>query len=66
MTARTWDPAALVASTSMPLRAVARRLGVDPAILCRPLSGRQADDYACRLGTHPAVVWGTDWWEDDE
>lgn len=61
--ARTWDPAALVAAADMPLRALARRLGVDPAQLCRPLSDRQADEWACRIGLHPVFVWGTRWWE---
>lgn len=47
----------------MTLRALARRLGVDPAQLCRPLSDRQADEWACRIGLHPVFVWGTRWWE---
>lgn len=39
------------------LRSVARRLQVDPAVLCRPLTAAQADRYATRLGAHPAEVW---------
>ena len=23
---------------------------------------RRADEFACRLGMHPAEVWGDDWW----
>ena len=42
----------------MTLRALARRLGVDPAILCRPLSDAAADRYATAIGLHPAAVWG--------
>lgn len=61
--ARTWDPAELVAAAGVPLRAVARRLRIDPALLCRPLSDKQADRYACRLGLHPTAVWGLRWWE---
>jgi len=59
---RHWDPAPLVAATGLSLRAAARRLDVDPAILCRPPSDRQADAYATRLGLHPVDVWGTAWW----
>jgi hypothetical protein len=44
------------------LRTVARRLGVDPSLLCRPLSVNQADRYATKLGLHPAEVWGDTWW----
>lgn len=47
----------------MPLRALARRLNIDPAILTRPLTDRQADHYACQLGLHPVHIWGTTWWE---
>ena len=60
--AEQFDPSALVAVMEpMSLRAVARRLGVDPAMLCRPLSSTQADRYATRLGLHPGEVWGADW-----
>lgn len=58
----TYDPATLVAVVGEPLRSVARRLGVDPAALCRPLTDRQADRFATRLGMHPGAVWGADWW----
>lgn len=60
--APTYDPAPLIAAVDMPLRAIARRLGVDPAILCRPLTTNQADRFAIRLGLHPGQVWGADWW----
>jgi hypothetical protein len=43
------------------LRSVARRLQVDPAMLCRPLSAAQADRYATKLGAHPGEVW-PQWW----
>lgn len=58
----TYDPQALIAILDEPLRSVARRLDVDPAILCRPLTSRQADRFACKLGLHPGIVWGADWW----
>jgi hypothetical protein len=58
-----FDPQALVAAMGpLSLRAVARRLQVDPAILCRPLSATQADRYATRLGLHPGEVWGAQWY----
>lgn len=63
---RTLDPAPLVAASGGELRSLARTLGVDPAVLCRPLSMWQADRYACRIGIHPVDVWGADvWWNDD-
>lgn len=43
------------------LRSVARRLQIDPAVLCRPLSAGQADRYATALGAHPGEVW-PQWW----
>jgi len=56
--ATTWDPKALVAAMEpLSLRAVALRLHVDPAVLCRPLSDRQADRFALALGMHPVEVW---------
>lgn len=57
---RKLDPAPLVEAAGGGLRRVARRLGVDPAVLCRPLSIDQADRYACKLGIHPIDVWGQD------
>lgn len=58
-----FDPARLVAVMEpLSLRAVARRLQVDPAMLCRPLSASQADRYATMLGLHPGEVWGVDWY----
>jgi lambda repressor-like predicted transcriptional regulator len=59
---RVWDPAALLDATGMDLRPLARRIGVDPSILCRPLSDTQADRYCTLLGLHPAEVWGWVWW----
>ncbi|MGD9995657.1 MAG: hypothetical protein AB7L17_04455 [Ilumatobacteraceae bacterium] len=44
------------------LRTVARRLGIDPAVLCRPLSLGQADTFATKLGYHPGEVWGAAYW----
>jgi lambda repressor-like predicted transcriptional regulator len=64
-TPRKFDPAPLVAAGGGELRALARRLGVDPAILCRPLSVNQADKYAIAIGVHPTEVWGPDFWSDD-
>ena len=62
----TFDPAALIEATAGDsLRSVARRLGIDPALLCRPLSANQADRYATKLGLNPAEVWGTAWWGGD-
>jgi lambda repressor-like predicted transcriptional regulator len=59
------DPAPLVeACAPMTLRAVARALNVDPAVLCRPLPWPRADRYAVRLGFHPVEVWGTDFYAD--
>lgn len=64
--ASTFDPAALIDATAGDsLRSVARRLGIDPALLCRPLSASQADRYATRLGLNPAEVWGAAWWGGD-
>lgn len=61
------DPAPLVDATDMGVRPLSRRLGVDPAVLCRPISFAQADRFAVALGFHPADVWGDEWWagEDD-
>lgn len=61
------DPKALVDAvssldSSTSLRTVAASLGIDPSLLCRPLSYGQADRYACKLGLHPAEVWGAAWW----
>jgi len=62
VTPETFDPAPLVAAMEpMSLRAVARRLDIDPAMLCRPLTSAQADRFATRLGMHPIEVWGATW-----
>lgn len=59
----TYDPAALIAHLEPePLRSIARRLQIDPALLCRPLTTNQADRYATRLGLHPGEIWGAAWW----
>jgi len=63
---RSWPAGALVEHTGLSLRATARRLGIDPAILCRPLTDRQADSYTTRLHLRPEQVWGPDWWDDDD
>lgn len=56
------DPESLVMAMSpMSKRAVARSLGIDPAVLCRPLTASQADRYATKLGLHPVEVWGVAW-----
>jgi hypothetical protein len=59
---RRFSPAALLDYTQQGVRPLARRLGVDPAILCRTLSADQADRYAVAVGAHPIDVWGDDWW----
>lgn len=64
--AERFDPNALVAwyddrTGNATLRSVARRLQVDPAVLCRPLTANQADRYATLLGAHPGEVW-VEWW----
>lgn len=53
----TFDPAPLVDAAGASLRTVAARLGVDPAVLCRPLSEKQADRYSTALDLHPSEVW---------
>jgi hypothetical protein len=64
---RRLDPAPLLdACAPMTLRAVARALEVDPALLCRPFSVNQADRYATRLGFHPAEVWGMSFYSDHQ
>lgn len=55
--APTYDPQRLVDAAGCSLRTAAARLGVDPAVLCRPLSERQADRYATALDLHPSEVW---------
>lgn len=57
------DPAPLVAAFGGGLRSLARRLEVDPAVLCRPLTVWQADRYAVAAGLHPDDVWGAAWRE---
>lgn len=61
MTRRTWPAEPLVAATGLTLRGAARRLGIDPALLTRPLTTNQADKYATKLGYHPITIWGDDW-----
>lgn len=67
MTAERFDATALVdwmedRQGHATLRSVARRLQVDPAVLCRPLSATQADRYATKLGAHPSEIW-VQWFE---
>jgi hypothetical protein len=59
-----FDPRPLVEMHGRGLRELARTLGVDPAVLCRPLSQWQADKFAIRsMGRHPFEVWGAEaWW----
>jgi hypothetical protein len=58
-----YDPAALIEAAGYDsLRSIARQLGIDPAVLCRPLTANQADRYATKLGLHPGEVWGVAWW----
>jgi hypothetical protein len=49
-------------------RALARQLGVDPALISaagrRGLSNPQADEWAIRVGLHPLLVWGWAWIDD--
>lgn len=62
-TERPYDPTLLVAKLAPEtLRSIARRLEVDPAMLCRPWSERQADRYATLAGLHPGEVWGDLYW----
>lgn len=58
------DPGPLIDASGGELRGLARRLGIDPAVLCRPLTPWQADRYAHAIGKHPLDVWGDDWWTD--
>ena len=63
---RRFDPAPLVAAGGGEVRGLARRLGVDPAVLCRPLTANQADRFAVAIGHHPIEVWGAAvYWDDD-
>jgi len=65
-TKRRLQPMLLVAAMEpMSLRAVARRLGVDPALLYHPWSSAQADKHATKLGLHPVEVWGADYLRPD-
>jgi len=52
--------APLLAATDQGVRSLARRLGIDPSLLCRPLTPHQADRYAVRCGFHPLELWGPD------
>lgn len=47
---------------------MARRLDRDTQTIYYYRQGRDlnvwaADRYACRIGLHPALVWGNDWWD---
>ena len=66
MAGRTWPAQPLIDATGLTLRQVARRLRIDPANLCRPLTDRQADRWATDLDLRPQAVWGPTWFDDDE
>jgi hypothetical protein len=53
-----YDPKVLVEFDTGTTRQTARRLGIDPSLLCRPLSLGQVDKYCLRLGFHPMEVYG--------
>lgn len=59
------DPAPLVAAAGIGTRPLARRLKVDPSLLCRPLTIDQADRFAAACNLHPAEIWGDTWWAID-
>ena len=59
-----FDANVLIEYTGDTLRGVARRLAIDPAVLCRPLTPNQADRYANKLGVHPSEIFGAAWWRD--
>jgi len=60
---QTFDPKPLINASGGELRGLARRLNIDPATLCRPLSVTQADRYATAIGLHPIAIWGAaEWW----
>ena len=52
-----------------PNQGLANRLGVSRSVVIqarqRGLSVRQADEFACRAGYHPSLVWPS-WFEDAE
>ncbi len=63
---RHWDHA--IASPENTARMVARALDISDRQVFRYrqwglLTDRQADQYAIRLGLHPALVWGDAWWD---
>jgi hypothetical protein len=67
------SPEPLLALTrDMPVRDAAEMLGINVGTLQKWRNGEthaglhyaQADRIAVRhLGTHPAVIWGNDWWK---
>lgn len=66
MATERYDPKPLIeAMAPHSLRYVARRLDIDAAVLCRPLTLNQADTYALRLGLNPGDVWGADWYRPE-
>lgn len=58
MTGERFDAGPLVEFAGSGKRDVARMLGVDPSLLCRPLTLNQVDRYCLRLGVHPVEVYG--------
>lgn len=61
-----FDATELVEFTGQGVRGTARRLRIDPALLYRRLTATQADRFSCRLGVHPASVFGEDWWPEPD
>jgi hypothetical protein len=61
-----FDPAGLLDFTQQGVRELARRLGVDPAVLCRPISAWQVDRFCVRIGQHPHAVYGDAIWPEPE
>jgi hypothetical protein len=52
-----FPPGPLVAASRQGTRELARRLGVDAAVLCRPLTMGQADRFALHIGRMPWEIW---------
>lgn len=51
-------------------RDIAYALGIERNLVVlarqRGLSEWQADKFACKLGIHPALIWGDLWWDTAE
>lgn len=54
------------------IRSIARQLGIERATIHRwkykniHISRWEADRLAIRAGVHPAEVWGSQWWLDED